>query len=270
MTKVAVIGGRRLKKRIGARLRHAGMEVEHVGACSSRRLVPVQSRPDVVMLDLSSSRGEQASPSTLRSLREAQGDARGGPPLLVLVSHRNPVMFASLRPLLQEGVADFVRLPSVDAEADVDEDAAEEVLERTQLLLERVRHQAEGASSPGASSEQWPQLLPELHAASGRLDARRVADFFGLPLAALGRAVGVSRAALHKTPDAPSLQPKLHPWHTVASVLLAVLQSKEAARAWLHTPNPDLENQTPLALMQGGEADVVAALLRDVVTGQPG
>lgn len=269
MTKVAVIGGRRLKKRIGARLRHAGMEVEHVRARAQGREVSTPSRPDVLMLDLSSSRGEQASPSALKSLREAQGATKGSLPLLVLVAHGNAAVFASLRPLLQEGVADFVRLPSADTEADVDEEAAEEVLERTQLLLERARHEA-GSVLPGVPGNYWHGLLPELHAESGRLDAQRVANFFGLSLAALGRAVGVSRAALHKTPDASSLQKKLHPWHAVAGALLDILESKEAVRAWLHTPNPELESQTPLALMQGGEADVVAALLRDAMTGQPG
>lgn len=93
----------------------------------------------------------------------------------------------------------------------------------------------------------------------------RIAEFSELSQEALG----VSPVALHKTPDVRSLQEGLQPWHFSATALLDLVGTPEAAQVWLHTPNPDLDGHTPLALMQAGEAEVVAALLRDALVGQP-
>ena len=261
MTKVAVIGRRRLKKGIGERLRHAGMHIEQISSRESLKstVLPSLSRPDVVVLDLSSLNHTPGSRSPFEVLSRAQDMMRDGVPLLVLTSS-NTAELASLRPLFQSGLTDFVRLPVAGDVADVD--AVEEVFERTQLLLERVRQRMENIGPL--------HLVPQLHnPQSGRLDARPIAGFFGLSLAALARVLGTTRAALHKTPDAPSLQPKLRFWHAVAGALLDLLGSEETARIWLQTPNPELEGQTPLTLMKAGDADIVAELLRDVLTGQP-
>jgi hypothetical protein len=78
------------------------------------------------------------------------------------------------------------------------------------------------AVTPGARRETAAGLVHELHEASGRLDAARVARFFGLSLSALAKALGRSPQTLHKTPDAPRLQGALAPLARIATSLVAV------------------------------------------------
>ncbi len=116
------------------------------------------------------------------------------------------------------------------------------------------------------------RLMPEPHdPASGRLDARRLADWFGLPLTTLARALGRGYTTVHRTPDARTLQEGLHVYLRIASALNRLL-GPAAARVWLHAPNPDLGNDMPRTLMEQGteEAEVVAELLEDSLLGMPG
>lgn len=179
----------------------------------------------------------------------------------------------SIEPLLSEGRADFVRLSPDDA---VKEDAWEEVVQRAQLLLQRraLRSESEAqrfARRTLAPFPASPRLLAQLHnEVSGRMDAKRVAAFFGLPLSTLAKLLGVSSQAAHKTPDAPSLQSGLAPFHFVASALLGMIATPEDARIWLHAPNDEFDDETPLTLIKNGEIELVTDLLRDALMGQPG
>lgn len=112
---------------------------------------------------------------------------------------------------------------------------------------------------------------PELHnPRSGRLDARRVADFFGMAPAKLAKVLGRSPQSLHKTPDAESLQKPLTVFARIATSLLSAFESKEQARIWLNSPNPDLDDTRPIELVEKKKPDVVAELLEDALLGHPG
>lgn len=115
-------------------------------------------------------------------------------------------------------------------------------------------------------------LMPDLHdPRSGRLDARRLAEWFGLPLTALARALGREYTTVHRTPASPALQAGLRVYLRIASALNRLVGSPVAARVWLNAPNPDLA-ETPRALMERGmdDAEVVAELLEDSLLGMPG
>jgi Protein of unknown function (DUF2384) len=122
----------------------------------------------------------------------------------------------------------------------------------------------------GTSSAVVAVPLTELHnVASGRIDARRVADYLGVPLSHLADAVGVSYPAVHKTPDAMGLQRGLGPIKRSLSLLSRVAPNKRTARAWLNSPHPDLGEKTPLEVMLSGHADAVVGLLENAIAGLP-
>lgn len=130
---------------------------------------------------------------------------------------------------------------------------------------------------PGEKSKQVlaPKLslstAPELHnPRSGRLDAGRIADFFGIAPAKLAKILGRSPQALHKTPDAESLQKQLAVFARIATSLLSAFEGKEQARIWLNSPNPDLDETRPIELVEKKKSDVVAELLEDALLGHPG
>lgn len=123
-----------------------------------------------------------------------------------------------------------------------------------------------------AARSPWEHLMPALHnPASGRLDAARIAEWFGMPLKAFAAALGRGYAAVHKTPDAFALQDNLKVFLRVASALSRLAGSHEGAKVWLNAPNPDLEGrQTPLSAIASGEQTLIAELLEDALHGQPG
>jgi CheY-like chemotaxis protein len=111
----------------------------------------------------------------------------------------------------------------------------------------------------------------ELHnPRSGRLDAGRVAEFFGLAPARLAKILGRSPQALHKTPDAESLQEHLAVFARIATSLLSAFKGREGARIWLNSPHPDLDETRPIELLKKKKPDVVAELLEDALLGHPG
>jgi hypothetical protein len=113
-------------------------------------------------------------------------------------------------------------------------------------------------------------VLTDLHEPeTGRLDARRIAAYLHISLSSLAAITGGSVAAIHKAPAANSLQQTLAPIAQTISVLTEVLRSKQHVLAWLNSPHPDLANQTPLQLILGGHAAVVADLVAAALAGQP-
>lgn len=139
--------------------------------------------------------------------------------------------------------------------------------------LNRRQQRLEVEPESGAAASLLRDLIPALHNPdSGRLDARRIADWFGMPLKTLARTLNRRYAAIHKTPDTPALQEDLRVYLRIASALEYLAGSYEGAKVWLNAPNPDLENETPRALMEQETwgAEVVAELLEDSLYGQPG
>ena len=142
---------------------------------------------------------------------------------------------------------------------------------RKRTTQKRSRLTTKSTGTPAASLS-WDHVMPELHSPeSGRLDAVRMAEWFGISVKKFAGLLDRAYATVHKTPDAVSLQEKLIVFLRIASALSRLAGSRNGARVWLNTPNPDLEeNQTPLATMEMGEAEIIAELLEDALVGQPG
>jgi hypothetical protein len=110
--------------------------------------------------------------------------------------------------------------------------------------------------------------LAELHCPeSGRLDARRIAEYLNVPLTQVARALGVKYQTLYKTPDGPAVQPSLFAIKRVLDILVRVIGERATILAWLNTPHPDLGGRTALAMILEGYADAVAELLEDAMAG---
>lgn len=148
---------------------------------------------------------------------------------------------------------------------------------RLRRLLEAPLAPASVTTAPAsvttAPASSLSGLLPELHdPRSGRIDARRLADRFGLPLTTLARALGREYTTIHRTPASRAIQDGLRIYLRIASALHRLVGSDVAARVWLNAPNPDLDSETPRALMERSlsDAEVVAELLEDALLGMPG
>lgn len=113
-------------------------------------------------------------------------------------------------------------------------------------------------------------LVPDLRNRTGRLDARKVAVLFGIPLAEVARIAGRQLSTVHKTPASPSLQQPLSLFERIAAALLPLAGSEEGLRMWLNAPNRDLAGHAPIALLSQGQGEIVAELLEDALVGQPG
>ncbi|MBL9158408.1 MAG: hypothetical protein JNJ70_13100 [Verrucomicrobiales bacterium] len=109
---------------------------------------------------------------------------------------------------------------------------------------------------------------------SGRLDAKKVAQFFGLKPAELARVVGVSRQALSKTPDSAGIQKALYPFEEITRGMLMVGDDPTLFRQWLNTPSRDLpkkdgQHMTPMEMIREGHPAVIAGLVDSALTGHP-
>jgi hypothetical protein len=105
---------------------------------------------------------------------------------------------------------------------------------------------------------------------SGRIDAKLVARFFGIPLRRLTGALGLAYGSVHKTPDAASLKPALQPLARIVEMLNELGGSRQDVKLWLNRPLPDLEGDSPLETILAGEAEAVETLLRNAREGIPG
>jgi len=108
-----------------------------------------------------------------------------------------------------------------------------------------------------------------LRSESGRLDADKIADLFGMRRVELARLAGVTAEAIRQTPDSPKLQPTLGLLERCAR-LLVLNPDKANFRAWLNTQNSELDDQTPLEAIRAGKTEMVADLVEDVLTNRGG
>jgi hypothetical protein len=85
---------------------------------------------------------------------------------------------------------------------------------------------------------------------TSRLDAKRVAELFGVTLKKLSTWAGVGYETLKKSPTSPSVQRSLqqlvHSWE----ILRTVFPDEATIKNWLHHPIRRLRGQTPLWLLQ--------------------
>ncbi len=137
----------------------------------------------------------------------------------------------------------------------------------SEQLLDSVRRLL---ASKKPHRRQLEVPLSELHdSETGRIDARKVAEFLSVPLAQLAETFGANYVTVHKTPDAPSLQPALGPIKRAIEIVTQATRAQADARAWLNNPHPDLGGKTPLEVMLSGQADAVVTLLENALAGIP-
>lgn len=132
------------------------------------------------------------------------------------------------------------------------------------------RSSPEAAALPPRPGLRSSHVVPELRNDRGRLDARQVANLFGLSLTELARILGRKPSVVHKTPDAESLQGRLELLERIAGPLLLLAGSPRAFRMWMLAPNPEFGGTSPRSLLQEGNAFLIEDYLRDALTGQPG
>lgn len=106
--------------------------------------------------------------------------------------------------------------------------------------------------------------------ASGRLDVKRIADFYGEPLKRFADALDVTPAAVSQTPDSKKYQEFLGYFEQVARII-PLLESKDSFSAWVRTPNKELKGAAPIEWLFGGprQARQLAEVVEDVLVGQP-
>jgi hypothetical protein len=110
--------------------------------------------------------------------------------------------------------------------------------------------------------------------ATGRLDANLISDLLGISRADIARLCGVSKQSLNQTPASSGIQAKLQPLEDVAQALLWCGGSEAKLRAWLNRPNRDFpevdgKKPSPINLIIGGHAELVAQKVHNLRTGQP-
>ncbi|MFA7339701.1 MAG: hypothetical protein WC028_23165 [Candidatus Obscuribacterales bacterium] len=107
---------------------------------------------------------------------------------------------------------------------------------------------------------------------SGRLDAERIAECFGLTLKDIARAANRPYTTVHKTPDSLALQPALYPFERIASAIKTITGGalQKGLKIWLNSPNKAFPKALPVELIKQGHASLLADLLEDHLLGQPG
>jgi hypothetical protein len=104
--------------------------------------------------------------------------------------------------------------------------------------------------------------IPEVHRASGRIDARALAGVLGLKLPAFARALGRDESTIRKAPDAPSLQPALIPILELVQRLRGLFAGDlRNVRIWLNAPNPGLDGALPMTFLLAARLAVLDALI---------
>ena len=117
---------------------------------------------------------------------------------------------------------------------------------------------------------QLQVILPELHdEASGLINARKLADYIGVPLKRLTEGLQLNYKAIHRNPSAEASQPALKPVKRSLEILHEFFHKPETVRVWLNTPHPDLDGRTALALILANNPNAVLRILENAAAGVP-
>lgn len=200
----------------------------------------------------------------LKRLRSVASEAASHDVIALFVAH-SPRDYSNLRDLMSARVG--VAL------------GTSEIRPMINLLRGRASHWAPAATTPAAQSgpdtiDAHPLLsgvTAFLHNPdSGRLDAKRVAKFYGEPLNKFAVALGVTPSAVSQTPDSRKYQDFLGAFERVARIV-PLLENKTSFSAWAHTPSKELKGETPIEYLWGGPAKArqLADVVEEVLVGQP-
>lgn len=109
----------------------------------------------------------------------------------------------------------------------------------------------------------------DLRSASGRLDAKKVADVFGISYPDYAKIIGVDPRAMLKSSASMNLQPKLTDFDRIARLRALGKVTPVFFREWLSTEIESLRGKSPIRWIRKGHAEKVANLVDNLVTGQP-
>lgn len=155
----------------------------------------------------------------------------------------------------------------VGAPVEPAENEVTDALARVEAGLKRV---PTAANALRRAAKDVSVAAPELRdEASGRFDAKRIAERLGVSVNRLAQATSVSQQALSKQPTSPRAQKGLA---SIARVLAAVdeLLPGDEAKMWLNTPHPRLDGASPVEVIVQGGGDKVARMIEGALEGIPG
>lgn len=118
---------------------------------------------------------------------------------------------------------------------------------------------------------EQPLTVPDLlEPGSGLLDAQLVARFLATDIEDLAAMLGEDPEVVSADPAAVALQQGLSTVAFICSGLLEVTGGNlRSVQIWLNAPHPVLDDESPLALMRGGEIQVVVGVVDDLLSGAP-
>jgi DNA-binding response OmpR family regulator len=261
--KALVVEPRRWVQRVvKAALREMDFAVQSSASTAQARKQILTSAPDVVLLDV------QMPQIDGRQLLQAIKERSPGIRVILLTAEAARPTDTGVA--VTEGIVTDV--PPTKA---FDRD---ELVHRLNQLFARARGtrrpEVKAVSDVKGSSLRVDPLrahwVPELHdPATGRLDAKRIAAYLEVPVAAIARGIAKSTQAVHKSPATSSLQDDLGAIVRVISILSRLYGTRGHVVSWLNSPHPDLGNRRPLAVILEGKALAVAEMLEAALAGQP-
>lgn len=106
---------------------------------------------------------------------------------------------------------------------------------------------------------------------TGRLDAKKIGELFGLKMAGMAEAAGISKQGLDQNPDSEKAQPVLRHFERIAR-LRTHPQFRDPAtlRKWFRKPLPLFSNHSAEELFKAGKLEVVATKVDQMLTGDFG
>jgi len=210
----------------------------------------VASPTDLILLDVIMMSGLTGG-ELLRTIREQSPNV--------------PVILLTGKDASPEALYDLTQFGFTATAFQTDPFKPEELIRYIQDAVLRRRSEA-----PSIIASVTAHVLPELHDPdTGRLDAKRIADYLSVPLSTLAEAIGKNIAAVHKSPSAPALQENLAAIARILGILVPLLRTRERVLAWLNSPHPDIGGRIPMSFILDGKGVAVAELLEAALAGQP-
>ena len=112
--------------------------------------------------------------------------------------------------------------------------------------------------------------LTQAHGSSGSYNALRMAEVLHVPVSQLAQILGVSRQAIHKSPESARLQVAMGRLDQLLVRLNSLTGSLEYTLIWLKAGHPDFAGKAPLTYLVEGNFEVVEDLVEAIETGLPG
>jgi len=136
-------------------------------------------------------------------------------------------------------------------------------------IVKLMRNISEPKRNPYQTRVKVRSLTELRNEESGRLDAKKIANVFGMTLSDVCRSIGKSLQSVHRTPDSKALQLELFSYERIASAISHISNSDNALKVWLNSPNDAFPGKLPVELITNGRAEMLSDLLEDVLLGHP-